>query len=80
MHTSTLLDTIKQLPAGADKRVSISVAKQMIPDASPHLTRIKDDGRAEALLLAMQFRTKQPNAASSACSTNQENTKWQLQN
>lgn len=76
MHTSTLLDTIKQLPAGADKRVSISVAKQMIPDASPHLT----DGRAEALLLAMQFRTKQPNAASSACSTNQENTKWQLQN
>ncbi|MBK7023994.1 MAG: hypothetical protein IPH41_10970 [Sulfuritalea sp.] len=40
------------IPAGADKRVSIATAKQRLPDAAHHLTRVKDDGRAEALLLA----------------------------
>ena len=42
------------IPPGADKRASIATAKRMLPNASPHLSRVKDDGRAEALLLAMQ--------------------------
>ena len=42
------------IPPGADKRASIATAKRLLPDAAPYLTRIKDDGRAEALLLAVQ--------------------------
>jgi hypothetical protein len=42
------------IPPGADKRASIATAKRLLPDASPHLSRVKDDGRAEALLLALQ--------------------------
>lgn len=45
------------LPPGADKRASVSCAKRLLPDAAPFLTRIKDDGRAEALLLALQARS-----------------------
>ena len=44
------------IPAGADKAVSISTALRRVPDAQPYLTRKKDDGRAEALLLAIQAR------------------------
>lgn len=40
------------IPAGADKAVSISTAKRLIPTASTILTLKKHDGRAEALLLA----------------------------
>lgn len=42
------------IPPGADKRVSIATAKRLLPTAVPHLTRVKDDGRAESLLLALQ--------------------------
>lgn len=42
------------IPPGATKGVSITTAKRLLPDAAPFLARIKDDGRAEALLLAMQ--------------------------
>lgn len=42
------------IPAGSDKRASIATAKRLMPGAAGYLTRVKDDGRAEALLLAMQ--------------------------
>ena len=42
------------IPPGADKRASIATAVRLLPDAAPHLSRVKDDGRAEALLLARQ--------------------------
>lgn len=42
------------IPPGADKRASIATAARLLPEAVPHLTRVKDDGRAEALLLALQ--------------------------
>jgi crossover junction endodeoxyribonuclease RuvC len=42
------------IPPGAAKVVSIATAKRLLPDAAPHLSRVKDDGRAEALLLALQ--------------------------
>lgn len=42
------------IPPGADKRASIATAIRLLPDAAPHLSRVKDDGRAEALLLALQ--------------------------
>lgn len=45
------------LPPGADKRCSVATCKRVLPDAADHLTRIKDDGRAEALLLALQARS-----------------------
>ena len=40
------------IPVGADKQVSVAIAKQRIPTAADHLTLIKHHGRAEALLLA----------------------------
>lgn len=42
------------IPPGADKRASVQAAIRLLPDAAPHLSRVKDDGRAEALLLARQ--------------------------
>lgn len=42
------------IPPGADKVASITTAKRLLPAAAPHLARVKDDGRAEALLLAVQ--------------------------
>lgn len=42
------------IPPGATKGVSIATAKRLLPDAAPHLSRVKDDGRAESLLLALQ--------------------------
>lgn len=42
------------IPPGADKRASIATATRLLPDAAPYLTRVKDDGRAESLLLARQ--------------------------
>ena len=42
------------IPPGADKAASISTAKRLLPGAADHLARVKDDGRAEALLLALQ--------------------------
>lgn len=42
------------IPPGADKAASITTAKRLLPAAAPHLTRAKDDGRAEALLMAVQ--------------------------
>lgn len=44
------------IPPGADKAASIAVCKRLLPSASEHLTRVKDDGRAEALLLALHAR------------------------
>ncbi len=48
------------LPPGADKRASVGCAKRLLPDAAPYLTRVKDDGRAESLLLALQARAVLP--------------------
>lgn len=42
------------IPPGVDKGVSIATAKRLLPAAVPCLNRVKDDGRAEALLLALQ--------------------------
>lgn len=42
------------IPPGASKDASIQTALRLLPQAAPHLTRKKDDGRAEALLLALQ--------------------------
>ena len=44
------------IPPGADKGASIAVCKRLLPGASSQLTRAKDDGRAEALLLALHGR------------------------
>lgn len=38
---------------GADKQVSVELAKALVPAAAPHLTLKKHDGRAEALLIAL---------------------------
>jgi crossover junction endodeoxyribonuclease RuvC len=46
------------LPPGSDKRASVATCKRLLPDAAPYLTRVKDDGRAEALLLAVQARER----------------------
>ncbi len=48
------------IPAGADKDVSIATCKRVLPGSAPHLTRIRDDGRAEALLRAIQGRGDNP--------------------
>lgn len=42
------------IPPKADKRASIAAALRLLPGAAPYLKRQKDDGRAEALLLALQ--------------------------
>lgn len=42
------------IPPRALKCISIATAKAALPEAAPHLSRVKDDGRAEALLLAIQ--------------------------
>lgn len=42
------------IPPGATKAASIATAKRLLPEAAPYLARVKDDGRAEALLLAVQ--------------------------
>ncbi len=42
------------IPPGAPKAASIAQALRLLPDAASHLARKKDDGRAEALLLALQ--------------------------
>ena len=44
------------IPAGADKAASVAVCKRLLPSAAAHLTRVKDDGRAESLLLALHGR------------------------
>lgn len=44
------------IPPGADKAASIAVCKRVLPGAAGQLTRVKDDGRAEALLLALHGR------------------------
>jgi hypothetical protein len=46
------------IPPKSPKGVSIAVAKRLLPDAGPHLTLVKHDGRAEALLLALQSRER----------------------
>lgn len=48
------------IPPRADKKASITTAKRLLPDAVPHLSRVKDDGRAEALLLALQCLANAP--------------------
>jgi crossover junction endodeoxyribonuclease RuvC len=50
------------IAAGSDKQVSIALAKRLIPTATDKLTRKKDDGRAEALLLA-KYAMQQERAA-----------------
>lgn len=42
------------IPPKADKAVSIATAKRLLPQSAAHLARVKDDGRAESLLLALQ--------------------------
>lgn len=42
------------IPPGADKAASIQTAIRLFPSAAPWLSRKKDDGRAEALLIALQ--------------------------
>lgn len=42
------------IPPGAPKDASIQTALRLLPNAAPYLARKKDDGRAEALLLAVQ--------------------------
>lgn len=42
------------IPPGASKECSIATAKRLLPGATSALARKKDDGRAEALLLALQ--------------------------
>jgi hypothetical protein len=42
------------IPSGAPKAASIATALRLLPDAARTLARKKDDGRAEALLLALQ--------------------------
>lgn len=42
---------------GADKNASREKAANMVPAIAPHLTRVKDDGRAEAALLAVYGRS-----------------------
>ncbi len=44
------------IPPGADKAASIAVAKRLLPAAGQHLARVKDEGRAEALLMALHAR------------------------
>ena len=44
------------IPPGADKAASVAICKRMLPSAAAHLTRVKDDGRAESLLLALHAR------------------------
>ena len=46
------------IPPGAGKAASVAVCKRLLPSAAAHLTRVKDDGRAEALLLAMEARSR----------------------
>lgn len=46
------------LPVGADKGASRVLASRLFPAAAGMLTRTKDDGRAEALLLA-EWRRRQ---------------------
>jgi hypothetical protein len=41
--------------SGADKGISIARAQQLISGASKYLARKKDDGRADALLIALYF-------------------------
>ncbi len=45
------------IPPGAGKGASVAVCKRLLPKAADHLARVKDDGRAEALLLALHGRT-----------------------
>lgn len=40
------------IPAGAPKEASVEAALRLYPKAAPYLTRAKDHGRAEAILLA----------------------------
>lgn len=42
------------IPPRALKCMSITTAKAALPEATPYLARVKDDGRAESLLLALQ--------------------------
>lgn len=42
------------IPPRALKAISIATAKAALPTSAPYLARVKDDGRAEALLLAIQ--------------------------
>lgn len=45
--------------SGQDKGASILHALRLFPNAADYLTRKKDDGRAEALLIAAYLRGKQ---------------------
>jgi hypothetical protein len=44
------------IPAGSPKDVSIATAKRLLPGSVEYLKRKKDDGRAEALLMAYRAR------------------------
>lgn len=44
--------------SGSDKAVSILRAQQLIPGAAPYLTRRKDEGRAEAILISEWARRR----------------------
>jgi crossover junction endodeoxyribonuclease RuvC len=40
------------LPAGAPKGSSIEAARRLVPSSAPHLTRVRDHNRADAVLIA----------------------------
>ena len=46
------------IPKGADKNESRVVAQRLFPDLADQLARVKDDGRADALLIA-EWRRRQ---------------------
>jgi hypothetical protein len=46
----------KRLKIDSDKKVSLALARQLFPNAP--LARVKDGGRAEALLIAEYMRRK----------------------
>lgn len=46
------------LPARAPKEASIAACMCVLPQVRPHLARVRDHGRAEALLIALQARSR----------------------
>jgi|YelNatPaOPRAMG01_1025707.scaffolds.fasta_scaffold02089_21 crossover junction endodeoxyribonuclease RuvC len=41
------------LPAGAPKAASVEAARRLVPSSAPHLTRVRDHNRADAVLIAL---------------------------
>jgi crossover junction endodeoxyribonuclease RuvC len=41
------------LPAGAPKSAGVETARRLVPSSAPHLTRVRDHNRADAVLIAL---------------------------